>query len=202
MLSGFQSGIWTALPGIVQSVDLSAMTCEVQPSIMGAIKNEDGEVTSVNYPLLLDVPIVFPSAGGFLVTLPITKGDEVLVIFASRAIDSWWQSGGFNNVPVEARMHDLSDGFCIPGPRSQPNVVDSISSTDLQIRNDAGTTFISITAAGKIKLTSPSEIDISAPTVSVTGALTVSGEVTGNGIPLSTHTHPVTTAPGTTGAPT
>jgi len=37
--------------------------------------------------------------------------------------------------------------------------------------------------------------------LNVTGAITATGEVTGNGITLSTHTHPVTTAPGETGAP-
>jgi len=47
-------------------------------------------------------------------------------------------------------MHDLSDGFALPGPRSLPRVIAGISSTDLQIRNDAGTTFLSITAGGLI----------------------------------------------------
>lgn len=150
MLDGRQSTIWTAIPCIVNSVDLDAMTCEAQPAIQGVIENEDGSTQNVNLPLLADVPIVFPSAGGFLVTMPMAKGDEVLVVFSSRCIDAWWQSGGIN-LPMEARMHDLSDGFAIPGPRSQPNVPSGdISSTDLQIRNDAGTTYLSIKANGKI----------------------------------------------------
>lgn len=150
VLESLQVGLWTAMPCIVQSVDLSAMTCTAQPTIMGTLTDQNGVSTPVNYPLLLDVPIVFPSAGGFLITFPMVKGDEVLVVFASRCIDAWWQSGGIGNLAMEARMHDLSDGFAIPGPRSQPNTVSSISATDLQIRNDAGTTFLSITAAGKI----------------------------------------------------
>jgi hypothetical protein len=31
---------------------------------------------SVNLPLFVDVPIVFPSAGGFLITLPLKADDE------------------------------------------------------------------------------------------------------------------------------
>lgn len=149
VLEGRQSKIWTALPGIVQSVDLAAMTCEVQPAIQGSIEDENGDVTFVNLPLLVDVPIVFPSAGGFTITLPLEKNDEVLVVFSCRCIDAWWQSGGVNRA-VELRMHDLSDGFAIPGPQSQPNVFSGISSTDLEIRNRAGNTLLSITANGKI----------------------------------------------------
>lgn len=150
VLDGRQSCIWTAMPAIVQSVDLDAMTCEVQPAIQGTVENENGTTQSVNLPLLVDVPILFPSAGGFLVTLPMAEGDEVLVVFASRCIDSWWQSGGVGR-PMEARMHDLSDGFALPGPRSQVKLpAGAVSATDLEIRNNAGTTLLSITAGGKI----------------------------------------------------
>lgn len=149
VLDGRQSSIWTALPGIINSVDFDAMTCEVQPAIQGTIEDENGKTQSVNLPLLVDVPICFPSGGGFFVTLPIAAGDEVLVVMASRCIDAWWQSGGIQR-PMEARMHDLSDGFAIPGPRSLVNVIESISATDLEIRNAAGNTYLSITASGKI----------------------------------------------------
>lgn len=140
---GKQACLWTAIPGIVKAVNLTKMTLEVQPTIQGQITDENGRVQSVDLPLLLDVPVVFPSAGGFSLTLPIAVADEVLVVFSSRCIDSWWQSGGIGR-PMEARMHDLSDGFAIPGPKSQPNVVPSISSTKMALRNKAGTVFLSV----------------------------------------------------------
>ncbi len=53
-------------------------------------------------------------------------------------------------------MHDISDGFAIPGPKSQPNVLSGISSTDIQIRNKAGTTFLAVGGADhKFSLTNP-----------------------------------------------
>lgn len=149
VLDGRQSTMWTAIPGIVQTVDFDAMTCTVQPTIQGTVEDENGVTQSVDLPLLVDVPIVFPSAGGFTITFPMGEGDEVLVVFASRCIDAWWQSGGVQR-PMEARMHDLSDGFALPGVHSQPNVIEDISSTDLEIRNDAGDTLVSLTAGGKI----------------------------------------------------
>lgn len=150
-LEGWQSGMWTAMPGVVQSVDLTKLTCKVQLAVQGTITDEDGNERNVNYPVLADCPIVFPSGGGFLITLPIAANDEVLVVFASRCIDSWWQNGGTTNQPMEVRMHDLSDGFVIPGPRSIPKIpAGAISSTDLEIRNAAGAVYLSLTSGGKI----------------------------------------------------
>lgn len=176
-LDGRQSTMWTAMPGIITAVNFSEMTCSVQPTIQGTVTLEDGTIQSVNLPLLIHVPICFPKAGGFILTLPLAVDDEVLVVFASRCIDSWWQSGGIGR-PMEARMHDLSDGFCIPGPSSKPNVVSGISATGAQLRNEAGTTYIEIAADGKIKLVAPAEIDITAPLTKVTGNMTVTGIIT------------------------
>lgn len=180
---GRQAQMWTAMPGIIESVDLAKMICSVQLSIQGTIENEQGQISTVNYPLLTHVPLVFPNGGGFVLTFPIAQGDECLIVFASRCIDAWWQSGGNTNRPMEARMHDLSDGFCIPGPRSQPNVVSSINATDVQLRNEAGTSLIGIKANGNIEITGP--------TVTVTGNLVVSGTVVAGTPPISltTHTH-------------
>ena len=202
VLDGRQSTIWTALPGIVESVDLSTMTCSVQPAIEGTIQDEYGVIQSVKLPLLINVPLVFPSAGGFTITMPIAQGDEVLVVFSCRCIDAWWQSSGVQR-PMEARMHDLSDGFAIPGPKSVPNKISGISSTALQIRNDAGTTYIEIAANGKINLVSPAGVDVTTPLLNVTGNLLVSGTITGPGaISLTTHKHSgVTTGAGTSGGP-
>lgn len=229
-LEGLQANMWTALPGVVTDVDLEKMTVSVQPTIQGSILNEDGTTTSVNLPLLVDVPICFPSGGGFTITFPVDEGDEVLVVFASRCIDAWWQSGGIQR-PMEARMHDLSDGFAIIGPKSQPNVVGSISDSSVQVRNDAGTAYVEIDSTGKVKLVAPAEIDITAPLVKITGALTVSStivatggltaatiatsgggsasvgalsatSVTAGGVGLTTHHHSgVTTGGGVTGGP-
>ena len=218
-LDGRQSTIWTAMPCIITSIDFSKMTLAAQPAIQGTVEDESGNKTVVNLPLVVDVPIGFPSGGGFLITLPIAAGDEVLVVFASRCIDAWWQSGGVQR-PMEMRMHDLSDGFAIPGPRSQPKVASSISTTGLQIRNNAGTSYVEISADGKIKLVSPSEIDIignlvvtgnatMTGNISLTGTLAVTGSISatvevaaGPGpVHLAGHVHTgVTTGPNNTGA--
>jgi phage baseplate assembly protein gpV len=195
------ASIWTALPCIVSAVNLEANTISAQPAIQGAVSDENGNVANVNLPVLVDVPIVFPSAGGFSLTFPIEDGDEVLVIFASRCIDTWWQSGGIGK-QAEARMHDLSDGFAIAGIKSQATKIANISSNSVQLRNNAGAAFIEINASGEIKLKSGSKIILDAPLVEMTGDLNVAGDSLAGTISLKTHTHSgVQNGGGNTGAP-
>lgn len=193
---GQLAGLWTALPGIVDSFDPGAMTVAVQPSILGKLRAPDGAVSLVAMPLLVDVPVVFQSGGGHTMTFPVAKGDEALVVFASRCIDGWWQSGGIQ-APIEMRMHDLSDGFAIVGPRSQARLIPDISVSSTQIRSDDGSTVIDlngkartvvVTAPGSVTVTSPqvtvaasAGVTLDTPMVHCTGGLTVDGLLTFNG---------------------
>lgn len=141
-----QAGLWTALPAIIQSFDSGALTVTARPAIKGVLVGEDGVATSVTLPLLLDCPVVFPHAGGLSLTFPISKGDECLVVFSSRCIDAWWQNGGIQP-PMEMRLHDLSDGFVIPGPWSQPKKIGSWSGSEAQLRTDDGAAFVAVNVA-------------------------------------------------------
>lgn len=156
-----QGRIWTALPGIIQSFDPAAMTCEVQPSIQGTLSDpKTGKATNVNLPLLVDCPVQFPSGGGVTLTLPIAKDDECLIVFASRCIDAWWQNGGIQP-PMVYRMHDLSDGYVIPGIWSQPRVLTAVSTSKAQLRSTDGATMLELDPeAQRINLVAPGGVYI------------------------------------------
>lgn len=100
-------------------------TVRVQPAIREVVTGSDYTPVSIPLPELLDVPIVLPRAGDYVITLPVRAGDECLVIFADQCIDAWWQNGGVQN-QMERRRHDLSDGFAILGTWSQPEDWSSI----------------------------------------------------------------------------
>ena len=123
-----------AIPAKIISIDYNEVTCSCQPLIMEKVKDESGNIVSVELPVLLDVPIVFPGSSKFCITFPLSPGDEGLVIFADMCIDSWWQSGDVQE-QFEIRRHDLSDGFFIPSQMSQPNKYTSISQSDLEIKS-------------------------------------------------------------------
>lgn len=102
-----------AIPAIIQSYDPVTNTVEAQPAIRERLVLEDGSIQYLNLPLLINVPVVFPSSGSASITFPIGKGDECLIIFSDLAIDNFWTSGSVQN-PIEVRRHDLSDGIAIP----------------------------------------------------------------------------------------
>lgn len=102
-----------AIPAIIQSYDPGTNTVEAQPAIRERLVEEDGSIRYLNLPLLINVPVAFPSSGSASITFPIGKGDECLIIFSDLAIDNFWTSGSVQN-PIEVRRHDLSDGIAIP----------------------------------------------------------------------------------------
>lgn len=204
MLEGFQSSVWTALPGIVQSFDAVKKTCVVQPALQAKVLNKDGSSSWVTLPLLVDCPVFFPSGGGLTLTFPIAVGNGCLVVFASRCIDSWWQSGGIQ-VQAELRMHDLSDGFVFVGVDPVPEVPAAISTTEAQLRTNDGLTYVAVNpngnvtvhaagsigamaagaitavAGGAVSVTAGGTISLTAPLVVVNGPLRVNGTITQTG---------------------
>lgn len=133
------------IPCIVQSYDKENNTVECQPAIREKIINEDGSVQYVNLPLLINVPVAFPSSSSFSIKFPINRGDECLVVFSDLSIDNFWLKSGVQN-QVEVRRHDLSDGIAIPCSLSlvKANSFDSIpvrievENNDLKITTESG----------------------------------------------------------------
>lgn len=182
LITAARMDMHTSMPGIIQSFDPVRMTCSVQPAIRGAIVAPSGRAEAVDLPLLVDCPVVFPGGGGYILTYPLQPGDEALIIIAERCIDAWWQSGGVQ-AAAEYRLQDLSDGFVIPGPRSQPHVVTGgVGMTGAELRTDTGTTVLRLNG-DTIEIVAPGGITMTTPT------LTVTGDVISGGISYLGHTH-------------
>ena len=168
---GLQSGMWTALPAIVTAVNLEKQTISAQSGIKGEFKDEEGVIHPIDMPVFDDIVLCFPRAGGYAITFPVQPGDEVLLMFACRCIDGWWQSGGINNIAPEFRMHDLSDGFAILAPTSQPKSLSSLSSDSLRVMNEAQTKFVEISPS-KVTVQSDGDIDLNGANINLNGDIT------------------------------
>ncbi len=177
-LDGLQTGIWTAMPGIIQSFSDGAVTATVQLAIKGIVHAPDGTAQFVNLPLLVDVPVHFPRGGGCTLTFPVANGDECLVVFAARCIDAWWQSGGVQP-PIEPRVHDLSDGFAFVGFFSQATKISGISTVSTQLRSNDGATFIDLNPTSqKVKIVAPGGFDVVTPLATFSNGVTITGLLT------------------------
>ena len=78
-------------------------------------------------------------------TFPVKKDDECLVVFSSRCIDAWWQSGGIG-VQAELRMHELSDGFAFVGVRSKVKTLTGVDTAKTQLRSDDNTVHLELSS--------------------------------------------------------
>lgn len=146
------NNVRVAIPGIVQSFDPVAQTATVQPAIMERIRQPDLTLKWVQIPVLVDVPIVVPRAGGFSLTLPVQPGDECVLLFQDVCLDGWWSQGGTQNTQPDKRRHDLSDAVAILGVWSQPRVLADYNATAAELRTDDGATKLTV-APGQITLT-------------------------------------------------
>lgn len=151
--------IRVAVPGIVQSFDPDEQIVTVQPAIRERVRDQNGVMQYVTLPLLMDVPVVFPRAGGYVLTMPISPGDECLIIFGDSCMDAWWSNGEIQN-PIEKRRHDLSDGYAVMGVWSQPRRLSNYSTEAAELRTEDGQTFIRL---------KPGEVDINASSFKLPG---------------------------------
>lgn len=211
--------IRVAMPGIIQSFDPATVTATVQPALRSVQQNNDGTTSTQNYPVLVDVPVIFPRGGGCTLTFPVKPGDECLLIFADRCIDFWWQAGDVQET-VDHRQHDLSDAFAIVGPQSQAHKISGISMSAAQLRTDDGAAFVEVAAGHDVTVQTPGKLtasaqggtEITSPTIVLNGAVTINGtlsqgmgtsgggatmlgpitvtnDVTAGGVSVKTHTH-------------
>ena len=136
-------------------------------------------------------------------------GDECLVVFADRCINSWWYQGGVQP-PEEIRFHDLSDGFAFVGFRSLPRSFTVAPQPRLTSLD--GETYIEMSGGGVITMSAPTKIAFNCPELQWTdgtnvttfesGNITTNNDVIAGTIHLRTHVHSgVQTGSGDTGAP-
>lgn len=136
--------IRVSMPAEVLSFDANKQTVTVQPLIREKIiDRKTGTVQWLQLPVLVDVPVCFPQAGNYVLTMPVQAGDEVLIVFADQSIDSWWTSAGIQNW-IDRRRHDLSDAIAVIGINSQPNTIQDISTDSAEFRNKSNNVKVKI----------------------------------------------------------
>lgn len=112
-------------PAIVQSFDAESLTVNVQiaeKKIIGI--NKDGTNKVADYP---EIKAKICYACPFI-TYPIEQGQECLLLFSDREIESWFITGQAQT-PSYTRMHSITDAFAIFGIRSIPQMITILADT-------------------------------------------------------------------------
>lgn len=107
--------------GKIEKFDKAAQSAEVQIQVRRRLPGGK----TVQYPLLVDCPVLVLQGGGSYVDMPIAAGDYCLVLFNDRDIDNWWTAAQ-STAPNTRRKHALSDGFVFVGvnPKTQVRDID------------------------------------------------------------------------------
>jgi phage baseplate assembly protein gpV len=160
-------GIHTAMPGKVLAFDPGKCVATVQPVMK--FKKPDGK--TIDFPQITGVPVVFPQGAGQNATIafPVKAGDGCLIVVAEQSLD-YWQYGQETDTDL---AFDMTNAICVPGLFVQANAAVQAACAENAVVIKVGGTVLKVGSDG----------------VTITGKLTVSGEVTGNGVALSTHIH-------------
>lgn len=99
----------------------------------------------VDYPILMDAPVIIMGGGPWKLTFPIAAGDECLILFNDRDMDNWFASGQ-SLAPATQRLHSFSDGIALIGVNSLSNVLPEgiYDTTRTVIKNYTGGAMIGI----------------------------------------------------------
>ncbi len=109
--------------GIIQEFYPDNLTIKVliaSKKLMGL--NPDGSQILKDYPpIYAKVCYCNP-----FVSYPIKQGDECVLLFSDRELESWFINGDVNPQNYR-RMHDLTDAIAIVGIRSLPNMINILA---------------------------------------------------------------------------
>lgn len=160
--------IHTTTIGVIESFDSETQTATIQPAIKRVLVEETRETiiyTTESYPLLVNVPVIFPGGGDWFMTFPVKNGDECILFSMERSIGKWKKNGGVQDPSNYKRKLSFKDTVAMVGLNSKASSLPNFNASEPEIRN----------RGGDIKLT------MTEVSVDVTGDLIVSGDISATG---------------------
>jgi hypothetical protein len=142
----------------------------------------------VDFPVMIDCPVIILQGGGASLQLPIANGDTCLILFNDRDIDNWLQSGQVGPLATQ-RLHSFADGIALIGIRSVNNAFTDFDTTRAVLKGP-GYTSIGLSAT-KIRIKNNVQnlndllqtlITEIKSLVTATAAITVTGVTPGLGV--------------------
>ena len=105
--------------GIIQTFYSDDLTADVLIANKKTINlNSDGTQNVRNF-ALIRAKVCYCTP---YITYPLKEGDECILLFSDREIESWFINGNVNP-EIYPRLHDLTDAVAIVGLRSLPNMI-------------------------------------------------------------------------------
>ena len=157
--------LYISIPGIIDSYNFATKRAIVHPAIK--VITTDG--TAIQHSSIVNVPVIWPSGGGFTIVSPLPKGEPVTIFFSQRGITKFKEV--FTESDPGIGLFDKEDAYIIAGFGGlsiTPATEDGIS-----MQQEDGTDFIYI-ENNKIRVETPGIVEID--------SLTKTEDVAGNSI--------------------
>ncbi len=101
-------------PTNLNGVDYPRLTVQATLNYSRTVTDADGKQSPLNYPILVNMPVVSLCGGSTNLTMPIAKGDQALILFNDRDLDNWF-AGATSGQVNSTRLHSFSDGIALVG---------------------------------------------------------------------------------------
>src|SRR5690606_32325968 len=92
-------------------------TVDIEPMVIAPIpvgSDEDDGDEDAPLPVLMNVPVMFPRAGGVEITMPVQAGDTMLILFTDWDLGRW-RASGEKRRPITTAKHGISGAVAVPG---------------------------------------------------------------------------------------
>ncbi len=152
----------TCLPGLVVSYDAATRRAKVQAALQ--MVGADGN--PVDRPAVANVPVVFPSGGGFSLVFPLEAGDPVLLVYSQRGLRDFKKTHAMSQPGVES-FFSYRDAIAIPGFGALSTIPAVPGAVSLQA--DDGSTYVSLGPDG-VAIKTSGTVSIEAAEVTVNGS--------------------------------
>lgn len=153
-IAKLKDNIYTSLPAKVTSVNTEGgviKSVDVKPSV--GRRYSDGDKRSRS--TLQQVPVVFPSAGGGILSFPVSVGDTVLLVFAQADLDNFLLSE--SELPRTMRQFSINDPVAICGLYPFQNNLNP-SSSDVELKFNGNS--IVLKSDGSIQVVTGSTVSV------------------------------------------
>lgn len=158
------NNVHVALPGSIVTYDYTVQKASIQP----LLNKVWADGTSTPMPVLENVPVIFPRAGGASLTFPVVQGDTCLLLFIERSMDLWLSTGGQVS-PDDPRKFDLSDAVAIMGLIPFSESSEAINNDDVLLTYQNSS--ITIKKSGDVVINTSSKVAIGNSTTEVLDVL-------------------------------
>lgn len=126
IITGVMRKLRVSEPAEVLAYDAEKQRATVQPLIHRGRYDEDGIRQTKRPEAITNVPVVFMSnRDGFRFTMPLAKGDTVLLVYCDSSLDQWLLRGGEVD-PQDDRTHRPDDAIAFASVRDFAHPIEGV----------------------------------------------------------------------------